>query len=92
MADLRLTTIDSFAPKMRGRAERVYSKCSKGVHHEFVLPLSAYYDSREVREMQREVIEICGLLGLVLNTGGHVPFPLSTNKALESFEKIQQLV
>ena len=77
---------------MRGRAERVYSACSKGVHHEFVIPLSAYYDAPQIVELLKEVVEICSILGLVINSAAHIPFCLTIDDALGRFEQIQERI
>jgi hypothetical protein len=89
-SNLRLISPDAFAAHMRSRAERAYTACSKGVHHEFVIPLSAYYDSQQMQALLVEVLEISAALGLVLNSGTHVPFRLTTEQALTCFESIQQ--
>jgi len=91
LAELRLIAPDTFTARMRTRAERVYSACSKGVHHEFVIPQSAYYDPAQVLELLTEVLQICSVLAIVINSPGHVPYCLSIDEALSCFERLQEL-
>ena len=90
LSALRLISPDSFAAQMRSRAERAYTACSKGVHHEFVIPLSSYYDAQQMLDLLTEVVEVSATLGLVINCGVHIPFCLAKEQALAHFETIQQ--
>ncbi len=91
LSTLRLISPDTFTAQMRSRAERAYTACSKGVHHEFVIPQSAYFDSQQMRALLTEVLEISATLGLVFNSGHHVPFCHGREEALTQFEGIQAL-
>lgn len=92
MSSLRLVPPDTFTRRVRGQAEHAYTACSKGVHHEFVIPLAAYYGSDQILELLRQVTEITATLGLVLNCGSHIPFCMPKEKALSHFENVQQQV
>jgi hypothetical protein len=89
LSSLRLISPASLAAEMRNRAERAYIACSKGVHHEFVIPLSAYYDCQQMLDLLTEVMEISATLGLIMNSGSHIPFCLTREQALDCFESVQ---
>lgn len=90
LSSLKLISPERFIAQMKSRAERTYTACSKGVHHEFVIPLSAYYDAQQVQALLTEVVEITAALGLVLNSGTNVPFCLTIEDALTCYENVQQ--
>ncbi|HEX5411333.1 MAG TPA: hypothetical protein VFZ27_05680 [Terriglobia bacterium] len=92
LSDLRLVSPDSFTRQIRSRAERAYTASSKGIHHEFVIPLAAYYDTQQILELLTEAIAVTSTLALVLNSGGHIPFCLASSEALTCFESIQEEV
>jgi len=92
LTELRLISPEGFAANIRSRAERAYTACSKGVHHEFVIPLSAYYDSQQVLDLLTEVVELCATLGIVMNSASHVPYCLKIEEAFDYLESIEKQI
>jgi hypothetical protein len=78
-----------FLPRTRGLAMKTFSMASKGVHHEFVLPHTSYYDDATVRVLVEDAVHTCADLGVVASCCEHMPFPLSREEALTIYEDIQ---
>jgi hypothetical protein len=51
MSRLRLVDPETFASRARGESERIYTICSKGVHHEFVISPGNYYDKGTIQSV-----------------------------------------
>src|ERR1700746_251731 len=60
MTRLRLFEPETFAVRMRGETENVYTLSSKGIHHEFVVSPGAYYDKVTISNLLQRSFEIVG--------------------------------
>ena len=89
MRDLRRLMPSGFLPYIRQRSAAVYSSCSKGVHHEFVIPPSSYYDTATLNAMLDDAVEVIAALGLTANLSSDAMFPLSLDDAIACFERLQ---
>lgn len=89
MVELLGLSAETFTPYMRSRASRLFSSASKGVHHEFVIPISSYYDQATLAEMVEEAIRLVASLAVVANFCEHYSFRVSEAEALDIFQKVQ---
>lgn len=89
VAALQGFQINEFLPRIRAAAVRTYSAASKGIHHEFVLPLSSYYDPATLRSLLDDSIHIAADLGVVTNCCEHIAFRLEPVEAISLYEAIQ---
>src|SRR5205085_6566788 len=64
MRDLRRILPESFVPRMRQQTSSIYSSCSKGIHHEFVIPATNYYDVTTLTNVLNDGIETVATLAL----------------------------
>lgn len=90
MRSLRLIEPEAFMARMRRQSAAVYSACSKGVHHEFVVPAASYYDPEMIREQWRSATEVISTAALAANASKDILFALPLDKAIECFERIQE--
>lgn len=90
MLRLRVVDPDTFAPRMRGESESIYSICSKGVHHEFVVSPGAYYDKVTIQSLFQRVFELIGAVAVTGNMCDTLAFKLSTDRTVELFEEAQR--
>jgi hypothetical protein len=89
MAKLKKINPDGFVNSMRTTADRIYSELSKGVHHEFVIPLTAQYDAATVGDLLSSSWELVGALSM---TSCYSPAikPLEATDPLELYEETQE--
>jgi|GEM_PF-1022118 len=90
MLELRRLDADGFVPSMRRITSTLYSSCSKGVHHEFVIPLSGYYDPINIKSILDDGVKTISILAFVGNASLEIHSRLSIDDALACFEKIQE--
>jgi hypothetical protein len=90
MSRLRLVEPESFASRMRGETEAIYSSYSKGVHHEFVISPAAYYDKVTIRTLLQRTFELIGIVALTANMCHSLGFRLGTSDAVDAFEAAQE--
>ncbi len=64
MEKLKRINPEGFLTSMRTQADRVYSELSKGVHHEFVIPMTAQYDIITVGDLLSRSWELVGALSV----------------------------
>jgi len=64
MTRLKRIYPEGFTSFMRTEADHVYSALSKGVHHEFVIPVAAQYDVSTVKDLMSRSWELAAALGL----------------------------
>lgn len=72
IAEIQNFTAEDFIPKQRTNLTRLYSKLSKGIHHEFVIPPDSLYDRSTVASMLSDSVQSCCILGTVANFIGHI--------------------
>jgi hypothetical protein len=89
MKELRRTPPEGFISRIRQQSLSVYLSCSKGVHHEFVIPASSYYDLATLNSLLNDAVSVVATLGLVTNASRDVMFPLPLDDAISSFERLQ---
>ena len=89
MRELRRIPPDSFVPRMRQTTASIYSACSKGVHHEFVIPAAHYYDAATLASQLNDGLEVVATLALAANFSKDILFQLPLDEAIECFERIQ---
>jgi hypothetical protein len=89
MRELRRIPPDSFVPRVRQKTASIYSSCSKGVHHEFVIPASRYYDAATLTSQLKDGLEAVATLALAANASKDILFQLPLNEAIECFEHVQ---
>jgi hypothetical protein len=85
----RLKNIDpeAFTTRMRTEADRLFSELSKGVHHEFVIPLVNQYDAATVGDLLNRCWEFIAALGIA-SCHSPVARPLSED-AITYYEQAQ---
>lgn len=88
VAELQARSLDEFLPRIRALAQKTYSAASKGVHHEFVLPLASYYDVATLRDLFDDAVRVVTDLSVVANCCAHIVFPLSPSEAMNRFEEL----
>ncbi len=88
MARLRKIDPEGFTAAMRHQADRLYSELSKGIHHEFVIPLVSQYDPMTVTDLLIRSWELVATPGF---TTCHSPIvrSLSSQDAIERYEQAQ---
>jgi len=89
MSRLRKIDPEGFTTAMRTRADRLYSELSKGIHHEFVIPLVNQYGTATVSDLLIRSWEFVATLGI---TTCHSPIlrSLGSADAIERFEQAQR--
>ena len=92
MRSLRRVRAESFVPRMRQQSAALYSACSKGVHHEFVVAAREVNDPDSVKALLRESIEVAAVLGIVANASPDMYFRIDSNEALACFETLQESI
>lgn len=89
MSQLTRIEPEAFAARMRYEANRLYSELSKGIHHEFVIPLVSQFDPATVGELITRSWQIASALGL---TACYSPVTkdLNAGAALTYYEQAQE--
>jgi len=80
---------EQFVPRTRVLAAKVYSLASKGIHHEFVLPRSSYYDIDTLTDLIEDTMRVSASLGLVVNYCDHAVFGVGHDDSISLFEALQ---
>jgi hypothetical protein len=80
---------ESFIPWVRGQAQRIYTAASKGIHHESLLPFSAYNDESSIPVMIETLMKTVAALSVVANFCEHLSFPVPPDDALAIHEALQ---
>jgi hypothetical protein len=91
LAELKGKTSRQFSGERRTSLAKLYSSLSKGVHSEYVVPLSSACDRATVSNQIGTVVQILSELGLLLNFLPHVAYKLSETDALTMFNKISSI-
>jgi hypothetical protein len=89
MSKLKRINPEGFVTSMRTDADRIYSELSKGVHHEFVIPMTAQYDAVTVGDLLSRSWELVGALSV---TACYSPIlkPIETSDPIDLFEETQK--
>lgn len=78
------------ADYLRARGRSLHTTTSKGVHHEFVLSPSKYYDILTLEETAQQMLQFLGILGMIVNFADVALFRLSPQLAMACFEDLQR--
>ncbi|MFZ0736758.1 MAG: hypothetical protein WBL70_00640 [Candidatus Acidiferrales bacterium] len=89
MTSLKKINPEGFLSSMRTNADRIYSELSKGVHHEFVIPITAQYDAATVDELLSSSWELVGALSVTSCYSPAVK-PLEAADPLDLYEQAQE--
>jgi len=87
---MRLIDPDTFAARMRGESEIIYSICSKGIHHEFVISPGAYYDKVTIQSTFQRSFELIGAIAITGNMCETLAFKLPVDRAMGLIEEAQK--
>ena len=90
MSRLRLVDPETFASRARGESERIYTICSKGVHHEFVISPGNYYDKVTIQSVLQRCFELIGTVSITTNMCPTVAFRIPANRAIDLYEEAQE--
>lgn len=89
MRKLKRVDPDGFWNYMRATADKIYSELSKGIHHEFVIPIAVKFDRITVEDLLGRTWELIGALGMATCYSPAVK-PLENNSAIDLFEEAQE--
>ena len=89
MEKLKRINPEGYLTSMRTQADRIYSEMSKGVHHEFVIPMTAQYDAVTVGDLLSRSWELVGSLSVTACYSPAVR-PLETANPRDLFEEAQR--
>jgi hypothetical protein len=87
--ELQQTTPESFLPKYRQEAMTLYSSASKGIHHEFVVPVSSYFDEDTLKDMVDSAVKIVSIFSAVVNFSEHALYSLDQETTLNIFVSLE---
>jgi hypothetical protein len=87
--DLQQLAPERFVGWARQQAAVAYSQSSKGIHHEFVVKTTSYYDDATLRNLVENVMMVASTLAVVFNFSSHPVLPLEKQRALDIFESMQ---
>lgn len=91
LATLRAMTAEQFVNTRREQVSQLFSSTSKGVHSEFVVPPGSLYDRATIANLVTRIVQTIAELALLANLVPHVPYKLSRNDAIDSFNRIEAL-
>lgn len=86
---LRLRPEDSFIPTMRTSFSEMFTECSKGVHHELLVPPEQFFSTTTVRELLERIIEHASILAAVVNSAHHVACAVEIDNVVAHLESLQ---
>ncbi len=87
--DLQNIAPENFAAWARQQAATAYSSASKGIHQEFVIRTTSYYDDATLRNLIESAMMVASTLAVVFNFSSHPVLPLEKQQALDIFESMQ---
>jgi hypothetical protein len=87
--EIRTIDPDSFLPRYKRIAIQTFSRASKGVHHEFVIPPKSYYTKADLTALTGDAIKLCGCLGMLLSFSEHAKRGLPVDQVVDAFEALQ---
>ena len=88
MIELNRTIPGQFIPNMRQDVQRLYSRCSKAIHQEFVVKNADYGDPRFIVVQLGQALEQMAKLSVVFNCSPHVLHPRSRDEVFEIFQDL----
>lgn len=81
---------EGFIPRLRGEAKKIYSESSKGIHHEFVLSISSYYDDATLDQLTEDVLRLVSTMGIIANFSEIVAYGVNSARALTYYKALQK--
>ncbi|WP_157814766.1 hypothetical protein [Janthinobacterium sp. 64] len=91
ISELRKKDSKRFCSELLSDFTSVYSELSKGIHHEFVIPITATFDESTIRELLRKVVFNISTLGLILSVVDYAANPIATANAAIAYNQIQKM-
>lgn len=67
LKELQAIQPDQVTPYIRTEADKIYSSLSKGIHQEFVIPLTAKYDKYTVKDLLQKTISLVSKLASIIH-------------------------
>ena len=83
------TDPQGLVPQLRGIASETYSAASKGVHHEFVLSMAAYYDDATLEKLTEDSLWLVATMAVVANFDESTAFALTPSRSVKCYEESQ---
>lgn len=84
------TDPQGLVPQLRGLASETYSAASKGVHHEFVLSMAAYYDDATLEKLTEDALWLVATMAVVANFDESIAFALTPSRSMKCYEELQR--
>ena len=84
------TDPQGLVPQLRGIASETYSAASKGVHHEFVLSMAAYYDDATLEKLTEDALWLVATMAVVANFDESIAFALTPSRSMKCYEELQR--
>lgn len=91
ISDLKRKSFLQFYNETLNDFSNVYSALSKGIHHEFVIPLSSTFDLETIRLLVEKTIRNVATLGLFVSVVDHTFNKLDVSTAISTYKKIQEM-
>jgi hypothetical protein len=91
IADLQRKTFSQFYNETLNEFSSAYSELSKGIHHEFVIPLSSTFDLATIKLLIEKTIRNIATLGLFISVVDHTLNKLDIQTAILTYKEIQEM-
>ncbi len=89
--DLRQKDFARFYNETLSDFSSLYSKLSKGIHHELVIPLSSAFDQETTRLLIQKTVRNIATLGLFVSVVSHTVNKLDIQEAIAAYKEIQEI-
>jgi hypothetical protein len=89
LTDLIKVDPPRLVPQFRGTATKIYSTASKGVHHEFVISISSYYDDDTLDQLAEDAIRLVATMALVANFAENIAYALTAARTVSYYKALQ---
>ena len=89
MDSLKRIFSNGFASSLRPEADRLYAELSKAIHHEFIIPAVAQYDTSTISDLLSRSWELVANLAITTHFSP-VAHPINTEIAIGLYEQAQQ--
>ncbi len=89
--DLRQKDFEQFYNETLRDFSSLYSKLSKGIHHELVIPLSSAFDQETTRLLIQKTVRNIATLGLFVSVVSHTLNKLDIQDAITTYKEIQEM-
>lgn len=89
--DLRQKDFERFYNETLKDFSSLYSKLSKGIHHELVIPLSSAFDKETTKLLIQKTVRNIATLGLFVSVVSHALNKLDIQEAIAAYKEIQEI-